>query len=213
MLGVSSSASAARHMGSVRVHQGCRYLDASDGNGPPRKSEKTPSSGGCLMTWMYEISTAQDREARPSIDHWAVIESAGGGASPVQHWGTFHNGWRFYFRFRYNHARLNVAPPGTPMEDVPQYNPEWSYADLATAFEAGKEYTVPRCLGPEVHDRNVYPGEPLAGMFLREEDLTNTFARCFEQLKDEIGMGDDMVCADCRNRKHEQCRGGTWCDC
>jgi hypothetical protein len=23
----------------------------------------------------------------------------------------------------------------------------------------------------------------------------------------------DMICIDCRQRHHEDCRGGNWCDC
>ena len=23
----------------------------------------------------------------------------------------------------------------------------------------------------------------------------------------------DMICVPCRNRRHEDCPGGTWCDC
>ncbi|NVI86759.1 hypothetical protein [Actinomadura sp. BRA 177] len=28
-------------------------------------------------------------------------------------------------------------------------------------------------------------------------------------------MGDNggMICASCRERRHEECRGGSWCDC
>jgi hypothetical protein len=22
-----------------------------------------------------------------------------------------------------------------------------------------------------------------------------------------------MICVECRHRQHEDCRGGTWCDC
>lgn len=108
---------------------------------------------------------------------------------PVQHWGTLSNGWKFYFRFRHNNARLNVAPPETPMEDMPAYNPAWSYQDFAAAFDAGKEYTVPRCLYPEGYVEDLYPHDPLVGFFKTEDDLNQTFATCFEQVKEEIGLG------------------------
>lgn len=22
-----------------------------------------------------------------------------------------------------------------------------------------------------------------------------------------------MICNDCKNKKHDKCKGGTWCDC
>ncbi|WP_433473031.1 hypothetical protein ACQPZP_29750 [Spirillospora sp. CA-142024] len=24
---------------------------------------------------------------------------------------------------------------------------------------------------------------------------------------------EDMICESCRERRHEECRGGSWCDC
>ncbi|MFA1545461.1 hypothetical protein [Actinomadura chokoriensis] len=24
---------------------------------------------------------------------------------------------------------------------------------------------------------------------------------------------EDMICQSCRERRHEECRGGSWCDC
>lgn len=137
--------------------------------------------------WMYEVTP--DREADPSIKHWAVTEAGGGGACPVQYWGTLVNGWKFYFRFRSNYARLNVAPPETPMKEVPVYNPAWSAQDCSTAIDAGQEYTVPVFLWPEGKIDEVYPHDPLAGYFRTEEDLQKTFAACFEQVQGEIGLG------------------------
>lgn len=125
----------------------------------------------------------------PSIPHPAVLESRGGGGCPVQHWGTFTNGWKFYFRFRYNSARLNVAPPGTPTYEVPDYNPTWSFEDFAAACDAGEEYAVPRCLWPEGYLDEVYPQDPLVGFFATEEDLLKTFTACLQQVQEEIGLG------------------------
>jgi hypothetical protein len=27
------------------------------------------------------------------------------------------------------------------------------------------------------------------------------------------GDNEDMICEACRERRHRECRGGTWCDC
>lgn len=142
------------------------------------------------MTWMYSITTEEARQTEPSIKHPFVQESGGGGACPVQHWGTFTNGWRFYFRFRSNCARLNVAPPGTPMKQVPLVNPKWDAAAAALAYGNGLDYAHNPWWGPVGRVEEVYDGEPLMGFFESEDDLNRTFAECFEQLKNDIGLGE-----------------------
>jgi hypothetical protein len=159
---------------------------------------------------MYDLSP--NRTTDPSIKHWAVVESGGGGWCPVQHWGTFTNGWRFYFRFRSNCARLNVAPPGDGMADVPMPHPDWTNEGFNEALAAGEPYAVPMHWGPVGRADEVYPGDPLIGFFQTEDDLFTTFATCFEQVKEEIGLGD-MVCPKCKAGTHDSCLGGTWCDC
>lgn len=158
--------------------------------------------------------TTQDAEyaANPTIKHWAVVEAGGGGMCPVQHWGTFCNGWKFYFRFRTNYARLNVAPPGTDMANVPLPNPDWNFEAFKAAAEAGKPWPTTMWWGPVGEVDQLYPQDPLAGFFKTEEDLQKTFEICFEQIKEEIGLGD-MVCPKCKEQLHGQCPGGTWCDC
>lgn len=139
------------------------------------------------MTWMYEVTP--DRATSPSIRHPAVVEAAGGGWCPVQHWGTFTNGYRFYFRFRSNCARLNVAPPGDGMADVPMSHPDWTNEGFNAALATGEPYSVPMYWGPVGYVENVYPGDPLIGFFLTEDDLLTTFTTCFEQVREEIGLG------------------------
>ena len=146
-----------------------------------------------------------------TIKHWAVVDSGGGGMCPVQHWGTFCNGWKFYFRFRTNWARLNVAPPGTDMANVPLANPTWSWAAVEAALDRD-ESPPSMWWGPVGEIDQVYPHDPLVGYFQTEEDLQQTFATCFEQVKEEIGLGE-MVCPKCKEGTHGQCKGGTWCDC
>jgi hypothetical protein len=95
-----------------------------------------------------------------TIDDHRVAESHGGGACPEQHWGTLIDGQIFYFRFRSNCAQLHLGVEG---EELPVVD--------------GSLWRLP--VG---YLNDIYPGEPLIGFFLTDEDRTRIFAECLDQI-------------------------------
>lgn len=145
------------------------------------------------------------------LKHWSISYCQGGGIIPVQYWGEFMNNWKFYFRMRSSWCSLRVGPPTVEMVDLPLVNPDFDREAFDQAFAAGEPYPHPFFWGP-IGEYNVYPDDPLVGWFKEEDDLHEAFRICFDQIKQEIGLGD-MVCPKCKQDRHDDCRGGTWCDC
>jgi len=116
-----------------------------------------------------------------SVNHPRVIESEGGGVCPEQHWGTLDDGTVFYFRLRHGQARLHVGPPGTPMEEMPLTNPEFSWVEFDAAWERGEADQYPhRLFRDPIGFVDVY--EEDWGWFETDEERVSTFGECLQQI-------------------------------
>lgn len=114
-----------------------------------------------------------------SIKHPRVQDSSGGGMCPEQHWGTLDDGRVFYFRLRHGWARLNLGPPGTPLENMPLPNPRFNWAEFAAAYDRGENYPQTMFMDPAGYMEIT---EEDRGWFEDDAERINTFDACLRQV-------------------------------
>jgi hypothetical protein len=139
----------------------------------------------------YIVRKRHEENRPPTIDDPRVVEAAGGGIAPEQHYGTLTNGDRFYLRTRHGYAQLHVASAelcekhgesswiaASHTKYPPLSNPEYDFDAAVAARNAGVEYMpfwIDRVAEEELPDGDY-------GAYDSRENRNASFKRLLDQL-------------------------------